>query len=94
MFGQGRRAGAGAGAGAGVVGGGVGQMTNARLHVDDQSSSSSQLRRRTNAPPATPVAGFGGAVQQIHGQKVRNDTMYRQSLQVEKSIAQMGKRIL
>ena len=53
-------------------------------------SSSSQLRRRTsNQPPS----GFGGTVQQVstlQPASVRNDSMFRNSQKIEKSIAQMG----
>ena len=57
------------------------------------SNSSSQLRRRNQQPSSASSTNnaFGGAAQQVQTQiGNRNDSMYRQSQKVEKSIAQMG----
>ena len=57
------------------------------------TNSSSQLRRRNQQPSSASSTNnsFGGAVQQVQTQMgSRNDSMYRQSQKVEKSIAQMG----
>ena len=62
----------------------------------ESTVSSSNLRRRNQQPSSSTsnYSSFGGAAHQVQSQiNNRNDTMYRQSQKVEKSIAQMGKSL-